>query len=316
MSPATAQHWTDDEELLEDFVLGRMTGEEWAVCDKHRKRCELCRQRVEDEALLAAAVKSAEHQRMRKHLAARLAAQRPVPWPRIMGIAAILLVAVGIQLLTWKYRKPELETEGSGIREEEFESPTTDTRADIGREKSVPSASPQSQTGQAPAPGEKKETAPPAPHVRSAPKGTASLQKQFVRRSWQVTARPVASAETINDELAATPGQNAVSPEGAAVSTESAHGFEAGLMRVIAAPGDSALIPGRERGGIPALLEQQESEIVLTLYLPSALETAPGPLPYARLRFAGEDSLVVDLHGYQLGLRIPPEAASFLRTSR
>ncbi|HSQ74613.1 MAG TPA: zf-HC2 domain-containing protein [Bacteroidota bacterium] len=53
------EHWTLDEELLAEYVLGRLSDSQREACSRHLASCAECRKRLEDEQLLVAGVQRA-----------------------------------------------------------------------------------------------------------------------------------------------------------------------------------------------------------------------------------------------------------------
>jgi hypothetical protein len=93
-------HWTENEELLEQFVLGRLKPAEIAELEKHLQECDQCRKVVTNELELVAGIRLAGRESMKHKLAERLAQRKAhsATWYRVAGVAAgiVLLVAAGI----------------------------------------------------------------------------------------------------------------------------------------------------------------------------------------------------------------------------
>ena len=66
------EHWTEDEELLAQVVLGRLSESQREPLDRHLASCEECRRRVADEQLLAAGVQRAGRDDLKARLRQRL----------------------------------------------------------------------------------------------------------------------------------------------------------------------------------------------------------------------------------------------------
>ena len=100
MSESKNIHWTENEELLEQFVLGRLESAEVAELEKHLQECDQCRKVVANELELVAGIRLAGHESMKHELARRLAQRKAhsATWYRVVGVAAgiVLLVTVGI----------------------------------------------------------------------------------------------------------------------------------------------------------------------------------------------------------------------------
>lgn len=66
------EHWTLDEELLAEYVLGRLSDSRREACSRHLASCAECRKRLEDEQLLAAGVQRAGREELKARLRQRL----------------------------------------------------------------------------------------------------------------------------------------------------------------------------------------------------------------------------------------------------
>ncbi|MBP1655643.1 MAG: hypothetical protein H6Q31_244 [Bacteroidetes bacterium] len=66
------EHWTLDEELLAEYVLGRLSDSRREACASHLASCAECRRRLEDEQLLAAGVQRAGREELKARLRERL----------------------------------------------------------------------------------------------------------------------------------------------------------------------------------------------------------------------------------------------------
>jgi hypothetical protein len=93
-------HWAENEEVLEQFVLGRLDPTELAQLEKHLQDCGPCRMLVANERELIAGIRLAGRESMKLRLAHRIT-QRQSPrasWYRVAGVAAgiVLLVTVGV----------------------------------------------------------------------------------------------------------------------------------------------------------------------------------------------------------------------------
>ena len=101
MSDETRKHWTDDEDLLARFVLGRLDAAEISALQQHLIDCPRCAEAVRAEQLLAAGIKRAGREEMKERLATRLGQQRSYHfnWYQAVGIAAtiVLLVTIAVR---------------------------------------------------------------------------------------------------------------------------------------------------------------------------------------------------------------------------
>jgi hypothetical protein len=97
-------------EVIEDAVLGRLSAEQRAEADAHLAVCPVCREAIEQERLLAAGTRAWARAAMRQRLTERIAGsrQRSIPWPHVLGAAALFVVIVGVgALFHWREPAPE-----------------------------------------------------------------------------------------------------------------------------------------------------------------------------------------------------------------
>jgi hypothetical protein len=96
-SPNT--HWTTDEHLLAQYILGQLDARQAAELEKHLRDCPQCRGAVAAEQQLAAGVRRAGRDELKQRLAQRLGQKRSgTNWYRVAGVAAafVVLLTVGI----------------------------------------------------------------------------------------------------------------------------------------------------------------------------------------------------------------------------
>ena len=93
-------HWTDDAELMERFVLHRLNPEELNELEDHLRICEVCKQAVRAEQVLVAGIRRGGRERSKASLRKQIAAlpEQHTPWGRILSAAAvvIILLTVGV----------------------------------------------------------------------------------------------------------------------------------------------------------------------------------------------------------------------------
>jgi hypothetical protein len=93
-------HWAENEDLLEQFVLGRLESAEVAKLEKHLQECGQCQKAVANERELVAGIRLVGRESMKRKLAQRLEQRKAhsASWYRVAGVAAgiVLLVTVGI----------------------------------------------------------------------------------------------------------------------------------------------------------------------------------------------------------------------------
>ena len=100
MSQLNNIHWTNDEDLLDRFVLTRLEAEEREKLDGHLRECAQCQQVVRAEQQLVAGVRRAGRDALKARLRERVGIQpvRRINWYQVAGVAAtiVFLVTIGI----------------------------------------------------------------------------------------------------------------------------------------------------------------------------------------------------------------------------
>ncbi|MCX6142925.1 MAG: zf-HC2 domain-containing protein [Ignavibacteriales bacterium] len=100
MSESKNIHWVEKEDLLEQFVLGRLNSAEVAQLEEHLQECDQCCRAVAKERELVAGIRLAGRESMKHRLAQRIEEQKAhsANWYRVAGVAAgiVLLVTVGV----------------------------------------------------------------------------------------------------------------------------------------------------------------------------------------------------------------------------
>jgi len=114
MPDKTRIHWTDDEDLLARFVLGQLDAGEASSLEKHLLECVRCKEAVIAERRIAAGVRLAGREELKRRLARRIGQKAPndMNWYRLAGIAAaiVLLVTVAIRY-EWFGGREDSQTE-------------------------------------------------------------------------------------------------------------------------------------------------------------------------------------------------------------
>jgi len=95
-------HWTEDESLVERFVLGHVPKTERNDLEDHLRVCEICRRAVMREQQLAAGIRRAGVEELKQRLKARVGVptRGDIPWPRILSLAAMTVIVVGVGIYT------------------------------------------------------------------------------------------------------------------------------------------------------------------------------------------------------------------------
>jgi hypothetical protein len=94
-------HWTEDEDLLAQYVLGRLSVEERKRLGDHLISCQRCREMVEREQELASGIRQLGRQELRARLRQQLAvtpdaSRALVTWQRVASAAAVVLIVGGV----------------------------------------------------------------------------------------------------------------------------------------------------------------------------------------------------------------------------
>jgi hypothetical protein len=93
-------HWVEDQDLLEQFVLGRLESPDTSALEKHLRECAQCREVVDRERELVAGIRLAGRDALKRRMSQKLRQReaRTQVWYRVAGIAAgiVLLVTIGI----------------------------------------------------------------------------------------------------------------------------------------------------------------------------------------------------------------------------
>ena len=101
MSNADSKHWTNDQDLLERFVLGDLGKETQRQLDRHLADCVECREAVRREREIAAGIRRFGREQMKARLkkavdASHREVRHSLSWQKMASIAAVLVVVIGI----------------------------------------------------------------------------------------------------------------------------------------------------------------------------------------------------------------------------
>ncbi len=122
----TSLHWTDDPELLEQYVLGKIPRERMNVLNEHLRTCPQCQHAVQAEQDFVKSVKAYGREQLRVRLKERLerTPARTVPWPHVLSAAAVVVFIVGLGIYNDWWREPDLvQSEEQIVGEKEPQSP-------------------------------------------------------------------------------------------------------------------------------------------------------------------------------------------------
>lgn len=94
-------------ETIEDAALGRLPAGEREAVRTHLAGCGLCRKAYEEERVIAAGTRAWGRATMKQRLAGKIteASQRRIPWPHVLGAAALVVVVVGVGII-FRWRDP------------------------------------------------------------------------------------------------------------------------------------------------------------------------------------------------------------------
>ena len=99
MNTSSKSYWTDDPELVEQYVLGRIPEEERRRMDEEIADCEPCKEKIRREIAIAAGIKRYGRDTLRKNLRRRIKSDEGRQLHRYgyVGLAAaVVIIAVGI----------------------------------------------------------------------------------------------------------------------------------------------------------------------------------------------------------------------------
>ena len=194
-------HWTEDLELLEQYVLGRLDAGRRTELGLHLAGCAICREAVQAEREIVAGVKLAGRETMKAELRKRLAGDGVRIFQRYQYVslaAAVLVIAAGIGI--FRYYGVSLEWPSKFSSHQYVLKPAN-----------ADSAAPEKKEEPAPAKEEKfadKVNASPAAkadniadQVNAPPAGNAALSGASGAGGAERTQLPLADAETSHGSL-------------------------------------------------------------------------------------------------------------------
>lgn len=115
-------HWTENEELLEQYLLDRVDPGRSLELESHLRSCTECRKRVEAEEALIGGVRRLGRDQLRKRLASRtrLIHPRLFTWQQLAA-AAVFIIASSIGVYQWwvtTQKKEEAPAPATAIAED------------------------------------------------------------------------------------------------------------------------------------------------------------------------------------------------------
>jgi hypothetical protein len=337
------QHFAEDPEALEKFVLGRLDQPSRERCENHLRTCEPCRQTVQVERIIAAGIKRAGRDLMKERLGklSGIPSRRSIPWPHVISVAAVLLIIVGVGV-TQRWFTTHVESVNTVAPEEMRTEQNVETVAPRAENemKAPPSSSDDAspsverhlgadRAGTAQESNSKKEAAKrsyaaaPADHLEKA-QAPAIKDKQLADMDQPSVAAAAGALEFwTNGMLTTEPVPSKKTDEGkaerampsAGTNTPGIHQQETDSFgHVIVEQRPLSTLPSTlqsqqqlySRQTIRTLIRQSARETRLTLYPDSPFDSTQ--LHSARVQQVAPDSFVVKIGSRQIGYRLPAGA--------
>jgi hypothetical protein len=97
-------HWTENDDLLSEYVLGRVPAQDLNRLEAHLASCSVCQEAVRLERAMASGIRRYGREEFKARLGTMIA-QRPVSinrlvtWQRAVSVAAVFVVIAGIGIL-------------------------------------------------------------------------------------------------------------------------------------------------------------------------------------------------------------------------
>ena len=186
MDSTQHNHWTEDEELLEQYVLGRVDAGRRAELELHLTDCATCRAAVQSEREIISGVKLAGREAMKANLRKRLSEDGALIFQRYQYVslaAAVLVIAAGIGI--FRYYGVQLEWPSKFSSHQYVLKPASgDSTASAKKEESAPA-----------------EADKIAEQVNAPPVGDAALSGSSGAGGAERTQSPLADVETSHGSL-------------------------------------------------------------------------------------------------------------------
>lgn len=302
------EHWTDDSERVERYLLGRIPAGERAHLDTHLNVCARCRDIVGKEQLLIRGIRAFGRSRLKESMGQLLLEENrsAVPWPHIVSIAAVLLIVVGLSVVVpwWGKEAPVVKDSDVAIQEG-------------GRREEGEHVGPAERSTPEPQPEEKAEVqidlqdmdevrapVPSAQGVDAYDAGAPGRQ-DFMGEQWIAgriiadrSRRPTA-LEKRAQEASPESAARAKTLAGSGESRTPAHQITVTRQTVEKLPPEQRVL--LQAASVPARVRQTPDLIELVVFTDSLL-TGDSSLRFEQV---SGDSIVVFINGSAIGYRIP-----------
>jgi len=110
-------HWTTDAELLAQFVMRHLESDQLEKLEAHLRGCPLCRDAVRAEQEIAAGVRRAGRDALKRRIARSVDEKEPaVSWYRIVAVAAAIVILVTLGITNKWFFHSETKLADSGLK--------------------------------------------------------------------------------------------------------------------------------------------------------------------------------------------------------
>lgn len=309
MMQDSVEHISD--EILEAFARGALADADRNRVLEHVRQCSECRRALIAESSLAEGIRLAGRAGLRQRLAARLAEPRPspIPWVRISGIAAAIVVIAGIGITYhWLSLAPELSDEKLVTTSVPPPAAVNEPQQEIARQARIPkSDAPVMMRKDTDEKKAKANGIDALAAAAPADQRTDALTQESYRQENEVP-RPSAAGEPGKSGFqGVAPTLNGVATRGkieeSFAVTVSQHPDV--VIRQSLADRDAIRDAGRlvSRSTIPARIVSGTDTLFVTLFPDSLFDE--NDLRNARPEFPQPDSLVLQIGTVRLGYRLP-----------
>jgi hypothetical protein len=115
MPDNTILHWTEDEDLLAEYVLGRLSAEDRKELETHLRACPQCKEVVQKERALVSGIRQFGRQELKARLRQQIETEPGVihslvTWQRVASAAAVLIIIGGLGIYNRWFNLTERES--------------------------------------------------------------------------------------------------------------------------------------------------------------------------------------------------------------